>query len=183
MNHTGKNYGDMTLEELQRELREAFLDTDILDEPLNDELEQIREAMNRKRPVEYLYTPEESWARFWEKNAEELETILRRETDPTSRRADAERPRSSNGSQVRASRPGRVLRGVLIAAVITVLLAGAALAANSRGCGPGPPNGTPQRDGMNLRQRRSPGTAPSPQPWRSWGSRSRCTPQSCRRDL
>ncbi len=133
MNHTGKNYGDMTLEELQRELREAFLDTDILDEPLNDELEQIREAMNRKRPVEYLYTPEESWARFWEKNEEELETILRREADPISRRDDAERLRVSAGSRMRSSRPGRVLRGVLIAAVITVLLAGAALAANFAG--------------------------------------------------
>ena len=133
MNHTGKNYGDMTLEELQRELREAFLDTDILDEPLNDELEQIREAMNRKRPVEYLYTPEESWARFWEKNEEELETILRREADPISQRDDAERLRVSAGSRMRASRPGRVLRGVLIAAVITVLLAGAALAANFAG--------------------------------------------------
>ncbi len=133
MNHTGKNYGDMTLEELQRELREAFLDTDILDEPLNDELEQIREAMNRKRPVEYLYTPEESWARFWEKNEEELETILRRKADPISRRDDAERLRVSAGSRMRASRPGRVLRGVLIAAVITVLLAGAALAANFAG--------------------------------------------------
>ena len=133
MNHTGKNYGDMTLEELQRELREAFLDTDILDEPLNDELEQIREELNRRRPVEYLYTPEESWARFWEKNEEELETILRREADPISRRADAERLRVSAGSRMRASRPGRVLRGVLIAAVITVLLAGAALAANFAG--------------------------------------------------
>ena len=133
MNHTGKNYGDMTLEELQRELREAFLDTDILDEPLNDELEQIREAMNRKRPVEYLYTPEESWARFWEKNEEELETILRREADPISQRDDAERLRVSAGSRMRASRPGRVLRGDLIAAVITVLLAGAALAANFAG--------------------------------------------------
>ena len=133
MNHTGKNYGDMTLEELQRELREAFLDTDILDEPLNDELEQIREAMNRKRPVEYLYTPEESWARFWEKNEEELETILRREADPISQRDDAERLRVSAGSRMRSSRPGRVLRGVLIAAVITVLLAGAALAANFAG--------------------------------------------------
>ena len=133
MNHTGKNYGDMTLEELQRELREAFLDTDILDEPLNDELEQIREAMNRKRPVEYLYTPEESWARFWEKNEEELETILRREADPISRRDDAERLRVSAGSRMRASRPGRVLRGVLIAAVIVVLLTGAVLAADSLG--------------------------------------------------
>ena len=43
MNRIGKNYGDMTLEELQQELREAFLDTDIIDDPLNDELEKLRE--------------------------------------------------------------------------------------------------------------------------------------------
>ena len=71
MNHTGKNYEEMTLEELQREAWEALMDTDIIDGPLTLELEKIREALNWKRPVEYLYTPEESWAIFLEKNAEE----------------------------------------------------------------------------------------------------------------
>jgi len=133
MNRTGKSYGDMTLEELQQELREAFLDTDIIDDPLNDELEKLREELNRRRPVEYLYTPEESWTRFWEKNREELEAILSRETNLRSRVAGAKRLRVSAGSRMRSPRHRTVLRGVLIAAVITVLLAGAALAANFAG--------------------------------------------------
>ena len=133
MNRIGKYYGDMTLEELQQELREAFLDTDIIDEPLNEELEELREELNSRRPVEYLYTPEESWTRFWEKNREELEAILSRETNLRSRVAGAKRLRVSYGSGMRSPRHRTVLRGVLIAAVIVVLLAGAALAADYAG--------------------------------------------------
>ena len=121
MNHPGKSYDDMTLEELQQELREAFLDTDYIDEPLNDELEKMREALNRKRPVEYLYTPEESWERFLEKCADE----------------GAFAPGSIPETQRKnAASPGRYrtfLRTALVAAVVVVLLAGAALAADSLG--------------------------------------------------
>lgn len=121
MNHPEKSYGDMTVEELQQELREAFLDTDIIDEPLNDELEKMREALNKKRPVDYLYTPEESWERFLEKCAEE----------------EAFAPGSIPGTQRKnAASPGRYrtfLRTALVAAVVVVLLAGAALAADSLG--------------------------------------------------
>ena len=121
MNHPGKSYDDMTLEELQQELREAFLDTDYIDEPLNDELEKMREALNRKRPVEYLYTPEESWERFLEKYADK----------------EAFAPGSIPGTQRKnAASPWRYrtfLRTALIAAVIVVLLAGATFAAGSFG--------------------------------------------------
>ncbi len=125
MEHYGKNYEEMTLEELERQFREAFLCTDRLDEPLNRELEKMRQALDRKRPVERLYTPEESWAHFLEDNAEELtewfgwaETGLDRP------------PARPEGRRVSA---GRLLRRALIAAVIVVLLAGAALAADSLG--------------------------------------------------
>ena len=114
MEHYGKNYDEMTLEELERQFREAFLCTDRLDEPLNGELEKMRQALDRKRPVEQLYTPEESWAHFLEDNPEELAPFLH----PAERRL---RPVSS------------LLRLGLIAAVIAVLLAGAALAADSLG--------------------------------------------------
>ena len=121
MNHPGKSYDDMTLEELQQELREAFLDTDYIDEPLNDELEKMREALNRKRPVEYLYTPEESWERFLEKYAD-AEAFARSSITGTQRK--------------NAASPGRYrtfLRTALVAAVVVVLLAGAAFAAGSFG--------------------------------------------------
>ena len=114
MKHYGQSYDDMPLEELERQFREAFLCTDRLDEPLNGELEKMRQALDRKRPVEQLYTPEESWAHFLEDNAEELTPFLH----PAARRP---RPVSL------------LLRVGLIAAVIAVLLAGAALAADSLG--------------------------------------------------
>ena len=114
MKHYGQSYDDMPLEELERQFREAFLCTDRLDEPLNRELEKMRQALDRKRPVEQLYTPEEAWAHFLEDNPEELTPFLH----PAERRL---RPVSS------------LLRLGLIAAVIVVLLAGAALAADSLG--------------------------------------------------
>lgn len=114
MKQYGQSYDDMPLEELERQFREAFLCTDRLDEPLNGELEKMRQAMDRKRPVEQLYTPEEAWARFLADNAEELTPFLH----PAARRP---RPASL------------LLRVGLIAAVIAVLLMGAALAANSMG--------------------------------------------------
>ncbi len=121
MNRTGRDYDDMTLEELQREAWETLIDTDVIDGPLTVELEKIREALNRKKPVEYLYTPEESWERFLERCADEEEIA----------------PGSIRGAQTKnAARPGRyrtVLRTALVAAVVVVLLAGATFAAGSFG--------------------------------------------------
>ncbi len=121
MNPSEKSYDDMTLEELQQELRAAFLDTDIIDEPLSDELERMREALNRKRPVEYLYTPEESWERFLEKCTDE-EAFIRGGSIAAQKEADA-----------RPKRYRAVLRSGLIAAAVIALLVGAVLAADSLG--------------------------------------------------
>ena len=133
MNHTGKNYEEMTLEELQREAWEALMDTDIIDGPLTLELEKIREALNWKRPVEYLYTPEESWAIFLEKNAEEPALRPEPGTGARSSEGGAKHPRGLSGGGKRPARANALIRRVLIAAVIVVLLAGAALAADSLG--------------------------------------------------
>ena len=81
--------------------------------------------MNRKRPVEYLYTPEESWAHFLEDKADELGVLLALQEEPETRQ-----------DRIRAARPRIVpalLRRVLIAAVAVVLLAVAVLAADSLG--------------------------------------------------
>ena len=121
MNRTGRDYDDMTLEELQREAWETLIDTDRIDGPLTVELEKIREALNRKKPVEYLYTPEESWERFLERCADEEEIA----------------PGSIRVTQTKAAASPRryrtVLRTALIAAVVVVLLAGATFAAGSFG--------------------------------------------------
>lgn len=160
MNRSGKNYDEMTREELERELREAFLDTDILDDHLNDELEKLRETLNRKWPIHYPYTPEESWERFLADNAEELEPFLHPGEDDEPLHEDVwfdpekawQRPGKNRGEeaaeffrseeaeaekmQPKKARPRAVaalLRRVLLAAVTVVLLAGAVLAANSLG--------------------------------------------------
>ena len=133
MNHTGKNYEEMTLEELQREAWEALMDTDIIDGPLTLELEKIREALNWKRPVEYLYTPEESWAIFLEKNAEEPALRPEPGTGARSSEGGAKHPRGLSGGGKRPARANALIRRVLIAAVIVVLLTGAVLAADSLG--------------------------------------------------
>ncbi len=125
MSHIEKDYDDLPVEELERELREAFLCTDRIDGPLNDELEKLREALNRKRPVEYLYTPEESWSHFLEDNAEELEPFL------FPKAGTEERTKGIRTAKRRLT--GKGLRWSLIAAVVVVLLAGAALAADSLG--------------------------------------------------
>ena len=125
MNRTGKNYNDMTLEELQQELHEAFFESDIIDDSLNDELEKIKAAMNQKRPVEYLYSPEESWEHFLEDKAGELGVLIVPQEEPVTRPIKV---------RVARSRPvSALLRRMLIAAVMVVLLAGVALAANSSG--------------------------------------------------
>jgi hypothetical protein len=163
MNRSGKNYDDMTPEELQREFREAFFETDLIDDYLNDELEKMQEALDREKPVEYLFTPEESWARFLTDNAEELEPFLHPESAaeinpqlPENDRFDPEKswqrfmesrgeelaeffgsdeagPEKTQPRTARSHLVSALLRKVLIAAVIVVLLAGAALAANYTG--------------------------------------------------
>ena len=125
MNRFEKNYDEMTREELEQELREAFLDTDIIDDPLNDELERMRETLNRKWPLEYPYTPEESWAHFLEDDAEELGVRLVPQEEPE---AGKNKSRTAHSRSLPA-----LLRRALIAAAAVVLLAGAALAADSLG--------------------------------------------------
>lgn len=139
LNHTGKNYDEMTREELEQELRESFLDTDTIDEPLNDELEKLRETLNRKWPLEYLYTPEESWERFLENYAEFFPSIESKPDVPDKEKAEQHHElelMEREGAQTRVVRirsASALVRKVLIAAVIVVLLAGAALAADSLG--------------------------------------------------
>ena len=139
MNRAGRNYNDMTLEELQQEFREAFLETDVIDDSLDAEMEEIREALNRKRSVDYLYTPEESWKQFVEDFGEYfLEAVS--ESSLQEKKNIDEPPKEGNkkleGAQTRVVRlrsASALVRKVLIAAVIVVLLAGAALAADSLG--------------------------------------------------
>ena len=139
LNYTEKNYDDMTREELEQELREAFLDTDTIDESLNDELEEMREILNRKWPMEYVHTPEESLARFLENNAELFSSIESVpnvwETKPAEelRKSEKKELEGAQTSAVHLRSASSLVRKSIIAAVIVALLAGTVLAADSLG--------------------------------------------------
>ena len=148
MGINGKKYEDLTLAELQREAWEALMDTDLIDEAMTEELEKLRETLNRKRPAEYLYSPEEAWLHFLEDRGEELEPFFTRlsgasETEPGESSVPTDDPQpsplwvraggSGSGRPLRRVSSGKRTGRFLIAAVIVVLLAGAALAADSLG--------------------------------------------------
>ena len=97
-----------------------------------EELEALEEALERRRPLEYE-DPEEAWERFLRDNAEELEAIW----GPGAETVQPDGPALADadpGAPRRRPRRNRVLlRAGLAAAVLLVVLAGSALAANGLG--------------------------------------------------
>jgi len=67
-----RDYDSMTVEELEQQLREAFFYTDQIDELLAEDIEEICEALEKKKPLEDTYSIDEYWARFVEDYAEEF---------------------------------------------------------------------------------------------------------------
>ncbi len=112
-----RKYADMTAEELERRLWDTFFCPDEIDGAVFRELEELREAWERKRPQKDLPDPEEDWQRFLRDREQELAEIY-----------PPEQPKKRTVRRL----PSPLRRG-LIAAVIVVLLAGAALAADPLG--------------------------------------------------
>ena len=113
-----RNYGEMTVEELERRLRETFFYTDKIDETVYLELERLRTALEAKEPTEFPLSPEESWEAFARENGEELARVCKKSA----------REKAAAG----ARRYRTILRSALIAAAVAILLAGAVLAAGPR---------------------------------------------------
>ncbi len=112
-----RKYADMSAEELERRLWDTFFCPDEIDGAVFRELEELREAWERKRPLEDLPDPEEDWQRFLRDRGEELAEII-----------PAERPKKRTVRRL----PSPLRRG-LIAAVIVVFLMGTVFAADSLG--------------------------------------------------
>ncbi len=146
-----KELAEMTAEELERLLRETFFYPDVIDDTVFRELEAIREALEKKRPVPFTRTPQESWAQFAEDHGEELASLDAPKADQAFLLGETEAgiaavgegsaqaqgspghsPSRSPGKRTGARLFPAILRRVLIAAVIAVLLAGVALAASPR---------------------------------------------------
>ena len=117
-------YAHMTAEELEQRLRETFFCPDQIDESVYRELEDILDVLEDKQPLENEPDPEEAWQRFMADRSEEVAEFF----GPEVKEQGKARVRTASVKPVPA-----LLRRALIAAVVVVLLAGAALAADSLG--------------------------------------------------
>ncbi len=113
------DYGALSVEELERRFRETFFYTDRIDETVFLELVRLRKALEEKQGADLSPSAEEFWERFLRDRGGELERCF----------ASPE----GTGTAGNQRRRGTPLRTALIAAVIVVLLAGAALAAGPLG--------------------------------------------------
>ncbi len=113
-----RKYGEMTVEELEQRLRETFFYTDKIDDTVYLQLERLRTALEMKQPAAFDQTAEEFWERFRQEHGEEIDRVC---------------AAAGNKAVPQSRRRRGVLRSVLIAAVLVVLLAGAALAADYAG--------------------------------------------------
>ena len=112
---TEREYLELSVEELERRLRETFFYTDRIDETVYRELERLRAALEEKQPVEFPLTARESWEAFARKYAGELDRCCAGE--------------ARKKAAAKAGRYRSVLRAAIVAAAVFLLLAGAVLAA------------------------------------------------------
>ena len=126
----GKEYDDLSPEDLKKALKTVLLYTDEINDDTTVELDRIMAALREKEPLEYERSAEEQWAVFRAEHREELSQLGIRTDD----RKKEVRPGRTGSGQVGRRRNARVLmRIALVAALIVVLLIGAAVTASALG--------------------------------------------------
>ena len=126
----GKEYDDLSPEDLKKALKTVLLYTDEINDDTTAELDRIMAALREKEPLEHERSAEEQWAVFRAEHREELSQLGIRTDD----RKEEVRPDRTGSGQVGRRRNVRVLtRIALVAALIVVLLIGAAVTASALG--------------------------------------------------
>ncbi len=126
----GKEYDDLSPEDLKKALKTVLLYTDEINDDTTAELDRIMAALREKEPLEHERSAEEQWAVFRAEHREELSQLGIR-TDDKKKEV---RPGRTGSGQVGRRRNVRVLtRIALVAALIVVLLIGAAVTASALG--------------------------------------------------
>lgn len=123
-------YDSMTVEELELQFKEVFLYTDQIDDSLAEELEQICDALDKKKPLEDLDTVEEYWKRFKEFYAGDMLSIGIQDEHAQS---TAPIERQHQEPKVRKVHYRAILRSALIAAIVIVLLVSVTCVAGALG--------------------------------------------------
>lgn len=126
----GKEYDDLSPEDLKKALKTVLLYADEINDDTTAELDRIMAALREKEPLEHERSAEEQWAVFQAEHREELSQLGIR-TDDKEKEV---RPGRKGSGQVGRRRNVRVLtRIALVAALIVVLLIGAAVTASALG--------------------------------------------------
>lgn len=126
----GKEYDDLSPEDLKKALKTVLLYADEINDDTTAELDRIMAALREKEPLEHERSAEEQWAVFRAEHREELSQLGIRTDD----RKKEVRPGRTGSGQVGRRRNARALtRIALVAALIVVLLIGAAVTASALG--------------------------------------------------
>lgn len=126
----GKEYDDLSPEDLKKALKTVLLYTDEINDDTTAELDRIMAALREKEPLEHERSAEEQWAVFRAEHREELSQLGIRKDD----KEKEVRPGRAGSGQVGRRRNVRALtRIALVAALIVVLLIGAAVTASALG--------------------------------------------------
>lgn len=126
----GKEYDDLSPEDLKKALKTVLLYADEINDDTTAELDRIMAALREKEPLEHERSAEEQWAVFRAEHREELSQLGIR-TDDKEKEV---RPSRAGSCQVGRRRNVRALtRIALVAALIVVLLIGAAVTASALG--------------------------------------------------
>ena len=117
-------YDDMSVEELEQQLREVFFYTDQIDEMMAEEVEEICAVLDKKKPLEYSYSVEEYWERFLKYYADDHTQIgIQDEPDQLPEPAI----RLSEDKKNKREHYHTLLRVGIVAAVVIVLMIGVTL--------------------------------------------------------
>lgn len=130
-------YDDLSVDELKGALKNTFFYAGEFSDADMEEMDQIMAALDRKEPLEPLYTAEESLKQFKEAYGEELSSLGVRNTEEVMQEtpaADSDVVCSvSEAETVRPVRRRRLLRIAMVAAAMIVILFAIAATASAMG--------------------------------------------------
>ena len=130
-------YDDYSVDELKEALKNTFFYAGEFSNADMEEMDQIMAALDRKEPLDPLYTAEESLKQFKETYSEELSSLGVRNTEEVMQEIPAaDSDAVCSGSKVKAVRPvrrRRLLRTAVVAAAIIVILVAIAATASAMG--------------------------------------------------
>ena len=130
-------YDDYSVDELKEALKNTFFYAGEFSNADMEEMDQIMAALDRKEPLDPLYTAEESLKQFKETYSEELSSIGVRKTEEVMQEIPAADSNAvcsgSEAKAVRLVRRRRLLRTAVVAAAIVMILVAIAATASALG--------------------------------------------------